>query len=137
MVKLAKCCNPLPGDAIVGYITRGRGVSVHRSDCPNICEFVDNIDRLIDVSWSEAEKGGAYIATLEIISEDRAGLVADLSNAIVDSKAKMVAITARPVDNKTAISIVDIQVQNTEQLMKTIKAIRKIRGILEVKRRKG
>jgi len=136
LVKLAKCCNPLPGDGIVGYITRGRGVSVHRSDCPNICEFVDNIDRLIDVTWSEADRG-AYIATLEILSDDRAGLVADISNAIVDTKAKMVAINARPVDNKTAISIIDIQVQNTEQLMKTIKAIRKVRGILEVKRRKG
>ena len=61
LVRLSKCCNPLPGDEIVGYITRGRGVSVHRSDCPNMNEFVDNINRLIDVEWYQAAKTAEYI----------------------------------------------------------------------------
>ena len=75
LVKLATCCNPMPGDSIVGYITRGRGVTIHRTDCKNVTNMVD-IERLVDVSWGSTETDKRYAVPLEIIAFDREGVIA-------------------------------------------------------------
>ncbi|MBQ7668688.1 MAG: bifunctional (p)ppGpp synthetase/guanosine-3',5'-bis(diphosphate) 3'-pyrophosphohydrolase [Clostridia bacterium] len=136
LVRLSKCCNPLPGDEIVGYITRGRGVSVHRSDCPNINDFVDNTNRLIEVEWYKADKTD-YTANIEILANDRVGLVGDITLAASEAKAKINAIMARVAQDRVVIVNVEVKLQDVDHLTKVLKAFRKVDSVFEVRRKKG
>ena len=136
LVKLSRCCNPLPGDEIIGYITKGRGVSVHRKDCINCKELITEEQRLIDVSW-EKETNASYVADLEVYSNDRDGLLIDITTAIGELKAKIVAITARTVqNNRVAIFTIGLEVVDIDMLNKVIKAIRKVDSVYDVHRQK-
>lgn len=136
LVKLAKCCNPLPGDEIIGYITKGRGVSVHRADCINCKELISDEQRLIDVSWYKEAKA-SYVTDLEIYANDRMGLVSDVTIALTDIKANIISINARTTDNRVAIINIGIEVEDIEKLNKVIKAIRKVDSVYEVTRSKN
>ena len=135
LVKLAKCCNPLPGDDIIGYITKGRGVSVHRADCINCKELVSDEQRLIDVAWYKEAKA-SYVTDLEIYANDRNGLVSDVTIALNDVKANIISINARTTDNRVAIINIGIEVEDTDKLNKVLKAIRKVDSVYEVHRSK-
>lgn len=136
LVKLSRCCNPLPGDEIIGYITKGRGVSVHRADCVNCKDLLSNEQRIIEVSWYKENKA-SYMADLEIYANDRAGLMADITVAIGDLKAKMVSINARTVNNdRVAIINVGLEVEDIDKLNKVIKAVRKVDSVYDVHRQK-
>lgn len=136
LVKLSRCCNPLPGDAIIGYITKGRGVSVHRADCVNCKDLLSDEQRIIEVSWYKENKA-SYMADLEIYANDRAGLMADITVAIGDLKAKMVSINARTVNNdRVAIINVGLEVEDIDKLNKVIKAVRKVDSVYDVHRQK-
>ena len=136
LVRLSKCCNPLPGDEIVGYITKGRGVSVHRGDCPNVTNFTEDINRLIDVEWYKS-KNSEYIAEIEVFANDRNGLFADVSAAINDVKGKINAINARVLQDRVAMFQVEVQLQDTDHLNKVIKSLRKVDSVYEVRRKKS
>mgnify|MGYP002775384381 FL=1 len=136
LVKLSRCCNPLPGDEIIGYITKGRGVSVHRADCVNCKDLLSDEQRIIEVSWYK-ENTASYMADLEIYANDRSGLLADITVAIGDLKAKMVSINARTVNNgRVAIINVGVEVEDIEKLNKVIKAVRKVDSVYDVHRQK-
>ena len=135
LVRLSKCCNPLPGDEITGYVTRGRGVSVHRTDCTNRKYFEDDDNRIIKVEWFTSQNV-SYNANLQILGNDRASLFSDVNNSIIDAKASLKAINARSNKDKTAVMNLTIEIVNTEQLDKIIKKIRKIEGVYEVVRGK-
>lgn len=136
LVKLSRCCNPLPGDDIIGYITKGRGVSVHRADCINCKELVSEEQRLIDVSWVK-ENNVSYVAELEVYSNDRDGLLVDITTTISNLKAKIVAINARTVqNNRVAIFTIGLEVLDIDMLNKVIKAIRKVDSVYDVHRQK-
>ncbi len=136
LVKLSRCCNPLPGDDIIGYITKGRGVSVHRADCVNCKDLLSDEQRLIEVSWYK-ENSASYMADLEVYANDRSGLLADITVAIGDLKAKMVSINARTTNNdRVAIINIGLEVENIEKLNKVIKAVRKVDSVYEVHRQK-
>jgi GTP pyrophosphokinase len=135
LVRLSKCCNPLPGDDITGYVTRGRGVSVHRTDCLNRKYFEDEDNRIIEVEWYTSPNV-SYNANLQILANDRASLFSDVNNAIIDVKASLKAINARTNKDKTAVMNLTIEIVNTEQLDKIIKKIRKTEGVYEVVRGK-
>ena len=136
LVKLSRCCNPLPGDEIIGYITKGRGVSVHRADCVNCKDLLSEEQRLIEVSWYK-ENNASYMADLEIYANDRTGLLADITTAISELKAKMVSINARTVNNdRVAIINVGLEVENIESLNKVIKVVRKVDSVYDVHRQK-
>jgi len=135
LVRLSKCCNPLPGDDIMGYITRGRGVSVHRTDCTNIKDFETEKDRIVEVHWFVLPNI-SYNANLQIQAFDRNGLFVDISTTISDAKATLRAINARTTKNKTAVMNLTIEIQDTEQLDKIIKKIRRVEGVFEVIRSK-
>lgn len=136
LVKLSRCCNPLPGDEIIGYITKGRGVSVHRADCVNCKDLLSDEQRIIEVSWYK-ENAASYMADLEIYANDRSGLLADITVAIGDLKAKMVSINARTVNNgRVAIINVGVEVEDIEKLNKVIKAVRKVDSVYDVHRQK-
>ena len=136
LVKLSKCCNPVPGDGIVGYITRGRGVSVHRSDCKNLKDlFLDEENRMIDVYWY-TEKEASYNVDIEVFANDRSNLLADIIAQISESKTKLIAVSCRANKERIAITEVTVEVENLEQLNNVLKAIRKVDSVYEVKRRK-
>ena len=136
LVKFSKCCNPVPGDNIVGYITRGRGVSVHRADCKNLKDlFEDEESRMIDVFWAQ-EKQASYNVDIEVYANDRDGLIADMISKINETKSKLIAISSRANKEKIVATELTVEVQNLEELNNVLKAIRKVDSVYEVKRKK-
>ena len=135
LVKLSRCCNPLPGDEIVGYITKGRGVSVHRKDCVNINELLKEENRIIDVSWYNQEKT-TYTVEIEIFANDRNGLLADIVHQVNESKARLLAVSAKATKDRIAITAVTIEIDSLDSLNKIIRELRKVDSVYEVNRKK-
>ena len=135
LVKLSKCCNPLPGDEIIGYITKGRGVSVHRKDCSNVNELLKEDNRIIEVEWYNQEKV-TYTVEIEIFANDRNGLLADIVQKVNDSKVKLLGVNAKATKERIAITEITIEVNNLESLNKIIRELRKIDSVYEVNRKK-
>lgn len=131
-VRMAQCCSPVPGDEIVGYISRGRGVSVHRKDCPNVKGMED--ERLIQASWdSDGEE--RFNATLTIIVENKEGLLATITTRIANARLGITSASAR-VDEKQGIGeiIVTVQISKASELGDLVRQLRSIEGVLEVRR---
>ncbi len=135
LVRLSKCCNPVPGDEIVGFITRGRGVSVHRKDCVNMNDLISQDGRMIDVYWYN-EKKASYSVDIEIYANDRNGLLADIIKEIGNNKCKLIGINSRANKERIAITELTVEVENLEELNKILKALRKIDSVYEVNRKK-
>ncbi len=132
LVRLSHCCNPVPGDSIVGYITRGRGVSVHRTDCPNILAMSEE-NRMIDVRW--ASKGHkSYSVDLAIKAVDGDGLLIQIANVIAESKLPLHAINARKTRDNYGLFDITIQITEREDLERLIRKLYKIENVLEVSR---
>jgi GTP pyrophosphokinase len=131
VVKFAKCCNPIPGDKILGFITRGRGLTVHLEDCPNVHAYDDQ--RKIDVSW-ELNKDYIYTVKLRIAGDDKKGLLSDLSSVISASKANIIQAQATTYPDRSAMTIFEIELQNASQLQKIMKSVLKVRGVKSVER---
>ena len=135
LVKLSKCCNPVPGDDIIGYITKGRGVSVHRTDCVNVKDLLKDEDRIIDVYWY-TEKAAAYNVDISIYANDRTGLLADIIQVINNLKTKLIAVNSKASREHIATTEITIEVQDVEELNKVLKALRKVDSVYEVTRKK-
>ena len=136
LVKLSKCCNPLPGDDIVGYITKGRGVSIHRANCVNTKDLLNDEERMIEVSWFEETKE-AYNVELEIFATDRNGLLKDIIKQIENSKVKLMGVTSKANKEKIAITELTVEIKNKEELNKLRAALSKVESVYEVKRKRG
>jgi GTP diphosphokinase / guanosine-3',5'-bis(diphosphate) 3'-diphosphatase len=135
LVRLSRCCNPVPGDEILGYITRGRGVSVHRKDCSNVTDNLDAEDRLIEVGWYSAINV-AYKADITVMANDRTALLMEVTNVIGESKIPLKAINARTTREQIAVMNLTLEIVDTEQLEKIIKKLKKIDGVFDVTRSK-
>ncbi|WP_053957019.1 RelA/SpoT family protein [Inediibacterium massiliense] len=133
LVRFAKCCTPVPGDEIIGFITRGRGVSIHRTDCVNILKERECIDRFIEVEW-DADRQNSYETEIQIIASDRKGLLSEVTNVLSDIKLSVTAINARTTKDRVAIVNLTIEITNVEQLDKLIKKIKSMQGVLDVYR---
>jgi guanosine-3',5'-bis(diphosphate) 3'-pyrophosphohydrolase len=133
LVRFAKCCNPVPGDPIIGYITRGRGVSVHRGDCINLAEDHVETSRLIEVSWT-AENKASYNAEIQIVAYDRQAMLADLTNAIAEIKINVTAINARTAKNKMVVVNLNLEINDTHQLEKVMRFISRLPDVVDVYR---
>lgn len=131
LVKFAKCCNPLPGDSIKGYITQGQGVAIHRKNCINILK--KSPERLIDVQWSE-ELTEAYPAVIRVRSDDRVGLLADVTSTITKNKANIINGHTETDEYGIVNSYFTISVESIEQLSKIIAEIKKIKKVRDAKR---
>lgn len=131
LVRFAKCCNPVPGDSITGYITRGRGVSVHRSDCPNIKTEDFEQGRMIDVSWSKDERS-TYSVEIQMNAEDKRGLIAEISNKIFNIGIPMTSVNARMGKGGSAVVIIGIEIYDISQLDIIFKSLKSIPGVHEV-----
>ena len=136
LVKLSKCCNPVPGDDIIGYITKGRGVSVHRTDCVNVKELIEDDARIIDVHWYNQNKQTAYTVNIEVYANDRDNLLADTIKELSTLKTKIMGVNARATKEKIVIIDLSIEVENIEELNKVLKGLRKIDSVYEVRRKK-
>ena len=134
LVKFAKCCNPVPGDSIIGYITKGRGVSVHRSDCINVKELLEQEDRIIEVSWYEKAKT-SYSVNIEIFSNDRDGLLSDIVREFGNEKVSIMDIRSKVTKEKIVITEVNTEIENLETLNRLFRVLRKIDSVYEVKRK--
>ncbi len=135
LVRLSRCCNPVPGDDIIGYITRGRGVSVHRQDCTNVSNNIDGDARLIDVSWYSAEDV-SYKAEIVVMANDRTALLMEITNTIGEAKIPLKAINARTTKDQIAVMNLTLEISDTEQLAKIVRTLKKIDGVFEVNRNK-
>jgi len=136
LVRLSRCCNPVPGDKIMGYITRGRGVSVHRSDCINVINS-ETEDRLIDVNWAKSEiRTNSYKANITIMANDRTALLMEVTNIIGESKIPLKAINARTTKEHIAIMNLTLEINDADQLDKIIRKINNLESVFEVTRNK-
>ncbi len=134
VVRLAKCCNPIPGDEIAGYITRGRGVSVHRADCPNVLSGAGDVNRMIEVSW-DAASDEIYVVELEIICEDKTGVLADLIAVPAEMKLNLHSIHAVPnKTNKTSTVNLGVEVVNAAQVETIMNKLRRVENVYSVTR---
>ncbi|ANX02659.1 (p)ppGpp synthetase [Thermoclostridium stercorarium subsp. leptospartum DSM 9219] len=133
LVRLSRCCNPVPGDEIVGYITRGRGVSVHRKDCINIQSNLNDNERLIEVEWYKG-KAASYQAELAVKAYDRTHLLLEITNVISDAGVPLKAINARTTRDNVAVMNLTVEITDTEQLEKIINRIRRVPDVFEITR---
>jgi len=134
LIRLSKCCSPIPGDEIVGYITKGRGVSVHRVDCPNV-HTEEAKERLIEVEWENySNSRKEYNVDLEINGFDRVGLLNEILQAVNETKTNITAVSGRTDRNKMAIISISISIQNVAHLQKVVDRIKQIPDIYAVRR---
>lgn len=135
LVRFARCCNPVPGDKIIGYITRGRGVSVHRMDCQNISVGADSEegDRVIEVEWAHSNSAN-YSVDIEITGGDRRGFLNEVLQAVSETKTNISAVSGRTDKNKMAIIHMTVLISNTDHLNKVVEKIKQIKDIYSVHR---
>jgi GTP pyrophosphokinase len=133
MVRYAQCCQPVPGDAVVGYVTRGRGVSIHRGDCPNLLMLAHEPERRLEIDWQEME-GERFVVRLALEGNDRRGLYADVATAVSSTGTDIRSMELRTADGR-ATGAAFVEVENLAHLQKIIKAVRRVKGITEVARR--
>lgn len=136
LVKLSKCCNPLPGDEIVGYITKGRGVSVHRTDCTNVKDLLNEENRMIDVYWFD-DVNGSYKVEIEILANDRNGLLRDIIKQVENNKVKLTGMNTKTTKENIAVIDISLEVLNTEMLNKVISSFRNVESVYDVNRKRG
>ena len=135
LVRLSKCCNPVPGDEIVGFVTRGRGVSVHRKDCVNVSDLILQEDRMIDVYWFN-DSESSYNVDIEILANERTGLLSDIIKQIASVKTRLIAVNSRANKDKIVVTEVTVEVENLDDLNNILKALRKVDNVYEVNRKK-
>ncbi|KXS50566.1 MAG: (p)ppGpp synthetase [Halanaerobium sp. MDAL1] len=136
LVRMAKCCNPVPGDDIVGYITRGRGVSVHRADCKNLKNLADSEpERIIEVSW-ELGRTESYQVDLRIDAVNKSALLNDITHIIKEEKINLLSVMARTSDQNRAVINLSLELSSTEHMYDIMKKIESISGVLNVSRAK-
>ena len=136
LVRLARCCSPIPGDAIIGYITRGRGVSVHRADCPNVLTDTD-FSRMIEVSW-DVEGDYEYNVEIEVLCNDQSGVLAELLAVPSELKLNITSVNANPNrSNKTSTVIMGLNVKNATQVQQIMTHLRRLKDVYSVTRSLG
>jgi GTP pyrophosphokinase len=133
MVRYAQCCQPVPGDPVVGYVTRGRGVSIHRGDCPNLLMLVHEPERRLEIDWQE-QKGERFLVRLALDGYDRRGLYADVAAAVSSTGTDIKSMELKSPDGRMTGSAL-VEVENLDHLQKIMKALRRVKGISEVARR--
>ena len=139
-VRFSKCCSPVPGDEIVGFVTRGRGISIHRTDCINIMNLpeLDRV-RLIDAEWQDPEdqSTGKYLADIKIYANDRTGLLADVSKALTEKNISIISMNTKTNRQGVATMQTSFEISGKEELEKIVEKIRNIEGVVDIERTTG
>ena len=138
MIKLAKCCNPVPGDEIVGFITKGRGISVHRCDCSNITSLPEHEKaRFIEVEWEDLKVGKFYNADICIVGNDRKGMLSDISRVCEDMDIHLSGVNAKSGRDGSLTMTITLSISSTQEMQKVLRNLRNIDGVLHVYRAKS
>ncbi|WP_194190706.1 RelA/SpoT family protein [Clostridium chrysemydis] len=134
MVRFAKCCNPVPGDEVMGYITKGRGVSLHRKDCNNLKALVENeSEKIVEATFGKCEKS-AYIAEIQVKSDDRVGILTDVMLIINESGLPLQSLNANSTKGNVAIMTIKVKINSVDQLTELMKKIKRLKGVSDVYR---
>ncbi len=136
-IKYAQCCNPLPGDPIIGFVTRGFGVSIHKKDCVNVVNNLENPeskDRWLSACWAGVDEDTSYRATIDVISLDRTGLIADVAMVFATNRIPVLELNAHNLKNGNASIVVTIEVVNMDQLNNVMAKVKKLDGVITVER---
>ena len=136
LVRLAKCCSPVPGDPIIGFITRGRGVSVHRADCPNVTHGQNDVDRLIDVEW-DYDGNERFEVNMEIVAYDRTGIMAEIMATLAEMKISILSVNAKTSDTKNITIHMGISIKDLAQFEFVATKIRRLKDVYAVERYTG
>ena len=138
MIRISRCCNPVPGDEIIGFITKGRGISVHRKDCSNMTSLPENEHaRLIDVEWEDLKVGKSYDADICMVTIDRRHMFSDISRACEDMDVHISGVNAKSVKNEEVNIVLTLSLSSTQQMQKVLRTLRNIEGVLHVYRAKS
>ncbi len=135
LTHMSRCCQPVPGDTITGYITQGRGISVHRSDCEQLLDLLEaHPERAIDVSWGESYAGG-YTVTIRVVASDRSGLLRDITTILANEKINVLGVKSHSdVKTQTAVIDMEMEVYNIDRLTKVLTLLNNMNDIMEAKR---
>ncbi|MBR3806844.1 MAG: bifunctional (p)ppGpp synthetase/guanosine-3',5'-bis(diphosphate) 3'-pyrophosphohydrolase [Lachnospiraceae bacterium] len=139
-VRFSKCCSPLPGDEIVGFVTRGRGVSIHRTDCVNVINLPEiETSRLIDAEWEDTEEnsGEKYVAEIKIYANNRNGLLADVSKALTEKNINILALNTRANKQNVATMSITFEISGKDELIRVIDKMRSIESVVDIERTTG
>ncbi|MDD7718673.1 MAG: bifunctional (p)ppGpp synthetase/guanosine-3',5'-bis(diphosphate) 3'-pyrophosphohydrolase [Eubacteriaceae bacterium] len=138
MIRVSRCCNPVPGDEIIGFITKGRGISVHRVDCSNVTSLPESERaRFIEVEWEDLTVGKAYNADICLICNNRKGMLSDISKVCDDHDVKIMGINAKAGDDGSATINLTIAIGSTQQMQRILRAFRNVEGVFNVYRARG
>jgi GTP pyrophosphokinase len=133
LVRYSQCCQPVPGDSVIGYITRGRGISIHRTDCPNVLNLSEHPERRVEIEW-EAESSERFYVRVVVEGTDRRGLLSDIADAISTTGTNISSAEIHAVEGGMAGSFV-VEVHDLNHLKKVMKQIRRVNGVLSAERR--
>jgi GTP pyrophosphokinase len=137
LVRFSKCCSPLPGDEIIGFITRGRGVSIHTADCPNAVSLMADPERQIAVAWDGQRKGAHQVKIRVEIGKDRPGILAEISAAISGTDTNIAQAEIRVTEERTGLNTFVLEVNDLHQLQAAMQAIQRVDGVVGVERVKS
>lgn len=136
LIRLSKCCNPVPGDEIIGFITKGRGVSVHRTDCPNVINTRGDDERLIDVEWAvgQTEDHKEFQVDIEVSAFDRQGLLNEVMMVVAETKTTMIAVSGKANKDSIAKMNMSIKIRDTAHLLRVVDRIKQVPDVFSVER---
>ena len=134
LVRFSKCCSPVPGDEIIGFITRGRGVSIHTADCSNAVSLMADPERQIAVNWDGQRKGSHQVKIRVQIGKDRPGILAEISTAISGTNTNIAQAEIRVTEERTGLNTFVLEVNDLRQLQAAMQAIQKVDGVVGVER---
>jgi GTP pyrophosphokinase len=135
-VKLAKCCTPVPGDEVIGFVTRGQGVSVHRADCGNVDGLRSQPERFVDVTWTSGSST-LFLVQIQVEALDRARLLSDVTRVLSDHHVNILSATVSTTNDRVAISRFVFEMADPAHLASVLKAVRKVDGVFDVYRLTG
>jgi len=133
MVRYSQCCQPVPGDKVIGYVKRGRGISIHRIDCPNILQLRDHPERRVDIQW-EGDGSDRFFVRLVMEGTDRRGLMAEVASAISGTNTNIKSAEMK-ADERGMVGEFVVEVENLTHLNRVINSVKKIKGVVKVERR--
>ena len=139
-VRFSKCCSPIPGDEIVGFVTRGRGITIHRTDCVNVLNMSEmDRSRLIEAEWQPTDNKGSekYMAEIQVYANNRTGLLVDLSKIFTERKIDMRSINSRTSKQEKATISISFEIGSKEELSSLVAKIRQVESVIDVERTTG
>jgi GTP pyrophosphokinase len=132
-IKLAKCCTPVPGDDVVGFVTRGRGVSVHRRDCTNAGEILSQPDRLVEVEWAPSS-GTMFLVNIQVEALDRTRLLSDVTRVLSDAHVNILSATVTTTRDRVAVSRFSFEMADPKHMGHLLNQVRGVEGVYDAYR---